>query len=37
MKVKGLILVVLIVLAAAALLFLPKTRIYKEIATIFRR
>jgi peroxiredoxin len=34
MKYRGLILIVIVALAAAALLFLPETKVYKEIATI---
>ena len=34
MKYRGLILIVIIALAASALLFLPKTKVYREIATI---
>ena len=34
MKYKGLILIVIVALAAAAILFLPETKVYKEIATI---
>jgi peroxiredoxin len=34
MKYKGIILVIIIAIAAAALLFLPERRVYKEIATV---
>jgi peroxiredoxin len=34
MKYRGLILIVIVALAAVALLFLPETKVYKEIATI---